>query len=48
MRACPLQRGETDLDQAALAYIKQFRFNPLPTGEEAEQWGTIRVRFRLE
>ena len=48
VRAFPVQRGDPELDQAALAYIKAFRFNPLPTGEEVEQWGTIRVRFRLE
>lgn len=47
-RAFELQRGDPELDRAALAYIKDFRFNPLPPGEEKEQWGTIRVRFRLE
>jgi len=47
-RAFPTQRGDPELDRAALAYIKSFRFNALPPGEEQEQWGTIRVRFRLE
>jgi TonB family protein len=47
-RAFPTERGDSELDRAALAYIKAFRFNPLPPGEEKEQWGTIRVRFRLE
>jgi len=47
-RAFPTQRGDLELDRAALAYIKAFRFNALPPGEEQEQWGTIRVRFRLD
>jgi len=47
-RALPTQRGDPELDRAALAYIKAFRFSPLPAGEEKEQWGTIHVRFRLE
>ncbi|MDW7708945.1 MAG: energy transducer TonB [Deferrisomatales bacterium] len=47
-RAYPTERGDPELDHAALEYIKAFRFNALPPGEEREQWGTIRVRFRLE
>lgn len=47
-RAFPTERGDSELDTAALDYIKAFRFNPLPPGEESEQWGTIRVRFRLD
>lgn len=47
-RAFELQRGDPELDRAALAYIRDFRFNPLPPGEDKEQVGTIRVRFRLE
>jgi TonB family protein len=42
------QMADPALDGAALAYIKGFRFNALPPGETREQWGTIRVRFRLE
>lgn len=48
IRAVPTQRGDPALDSAALAYIKSFRFNALPPGDEKEQWGTIRVKFRLE
>ena len=48
VRAEPITRGDADLDRAALAYIKQFRFNALPHGDQREQWGTIRLRFRLE
>ncbi|MHB8765827.1 MAG: energy transducer TonB family protein, partial [Deferrisomatales bacterium] len=47
LRALPTQRGDPELDAAALAYVKGFRFNPLPPGQEHEQWGTIRVRFRF-
>ncbi|HSH69963.1 MAG TPA: energy transducer TonB [Deferrisomatales bacterium] len=48
VRAEPITRGDAELDRAALAYIKQFRFNALPHGDQREQWGTIRLRFRLE
>ena len=48
VRAQPIARGDAALDRAALAYIKKFRFNALPHGDQREQWGTIRVRFRLE
>jgi len=48
LRAEPLTRGDAALDQAARAYILQFRFSPLPAGDQREQWGTIHVRFRLE
>ncbi len=46
VRALPLTLGDAALDRAALAYVKGFRFNGID--EEREQWGTIRVRFRLE
>lgn len=37
-----------DLNQAALAAIKQFRFAPLPADKAAvEQWGVITIVFRL-
>lgn len=47
-RAEVLQTADPDLDRAALAYVKAFRFNDLPSGQDQEQWGTIRVSFRLE
>lgn len=43
-----LQTADPELDRAALAYVKGLRFNALPADQEQEQWGTIRVRFRLE
>jgi len=37
-----------DLNQAAMAAIKQFRFAPLPSDQAAiEQWGVITIVFRL-
>ena len=37
-----------DLNQAAMAAIKQFRFAALPSGQTAvEQWGVITIVFRL-
>ena len=48
LRAFPIERGGSALDRAALAYLRQFRFSALPHGDQREQWGTIRFRFRLE
>lgn len=45
VRVRPLRRGEPALDRAAMDYVKQFQFNPLPDGRRPEQRGTIRVRF---
>lgn len=37
-----------DLNQAAMAAIRKFRFAPLPAGQAAvEQWGVITIVFRL-
>ncbi|MEZ4386541.1 MAG: energy transducer TonB [Candidatus Krumholzibacteriia bacterium] len=37
-----------DLNQAAMAAIRQFRFAPLPAAQSAvEQWGVITIVFRL-
>jgi len=37
-----------DLNKAAMAAIKQFRFAPLPSDQAAiEQWGVITIVFRL-
>jgi TonB family protein len=46
--ASPIQRGDPALDSAAIDYVKKFRFTPLPSGEQQVQWGTLRVKFRLE
>ena len=47
-RAIPIQVGDPDYDSAALAWVKRFRFSSLEAGDRREQWGTIRVKFRLE
>ncbi|MBD3222939.1 TonB family protein [bacterium] len=37
-----------DLNQAAMAALRQFRFAPLPASQSAvEQWGVITIVFRL-
>lgn len=45
-RVLPVRRGDADLEAAAIHYIEGWRFTPLPPHEpQAEQWGTITVRF---
>jgi len=36
-----------DLNRAAMAAIKQFKFEPLSAGMRVEQWGVITIVFRL-
>jgi TonB family protein len=36
-----------DLNQAAMAAIKQFVFEAMPAGQRIEQWGVITIVFRL-
>jgi len=48
-RVFSLLRGDAELEQIAINYIKQWRFNPLDEGgPTVEQWGTIAVKFRLK
>jgi len=48
-RVSSLLRGDAELEQIAINYIKQWRFNPLDEGGPmVEQWGTITVKFRLK
>ncbi len=44
-----IQQASThqDLNRAALAAIRQFRFEPLPQDKRVEQWGVITIVFRL-
>jgi TonB family protein len=45
-RVLPMRRGDAALEAAAIRYIEGWRFNALPPHEQqAEQWGTITVRF---
>ncbi len=36
-----------DLNRAAMAAVKQFRFEPLTADKRVEQWGVITIVFRL-
>ncbi|GAK51345.1 hypothetical protein U14_02588 [Candidatus Moduliflexus flocculans] len=42
----PLQRGDIRLEQAAIQYVKSWRFTPI-SGSEAV-WGIIPVKYRLK
>ena len=41
----PLQRGDVRLEQAAISYVKGFRFTA-SSGKDAE-WGIVSVKYRL-
>ena len=44
----PLQRGDTSLEQAALAALRQWTFQPLPAASPQENQGAvIAFRFRI-
>jgi len=48
-RAVPSVRGDAELEQVAIQYLKQWRFAPLPKDQpQVEQWGTLPIRFKLQ
>lgn len=48
-RATPSVKGDAELEQIAIQYLKQWRFSPLPKDQaQVEQWGTIPIRFKLD
>lgn len=42
----PLQRGDVRLEQAAIAYLKNWRFNPVAS-DQPVVWGIIVIRYQL-
>jgi TonB family protein len=48
-RAIPSMKGDTELEQIAIQYLKQWRFTPLPKDEpQEEEWGVIPIKFKLQ
>jgi TonB family protein len=48
-RAIPSVKGDTELERLAIQYLKQWRFAPLTKDQpQAEQWGTIPIKFKLQ
>ncbi len=48
-RAIPSVKGDAELERAAIQYLKQWRFAPLPKDQpEVEEWGMIPIKFRLQ
>ncbi len=48
-RVVPSVKGDTELERIAIQYLKQWRFAPLTKDQpQAEQWGTIPIKFRLQ
>ena len=44
----PIKRGNAELEQIAIAYLKKWQFEPLAEGEpQQEIWGTIPIRFSV-
>ncbi len=42
----PVKRGNADLEQIAISYLKQWRFEPLPPNVlQKQMWGTIPIKF---
>ena len=47
-RVIPLIKGDAQLEQIAIQYLKEWRFFPLPKDQpQVEQWGTIPIKFKL-
>jgi TonB family protein len=48
-RAIPSVKGDSELERAAIQYLKQWRFAPLSKDQpQAEEWGTIPIKFRIQ
>jgi hypothetical protein len=48
-RVVPSVRGDAELERVSIQYLKQWRFVPLGKDQpQAEQWGTIPIKFRLQ
>ena len=48
-RVVPSVKGDTELERIAIQYLKQWRFAPLSKDQsQAEQWGTIPIKFKLQ
>lgn len=48
-RAIPSVRGDAELEQIAIQYLKQWRFAPLLKDQpQIEEWGVIPVKFKLQ
>lgn len=45
----PIRRGDPTLEREMMAYLKEWRFNPLPPDvPQEEQWGTLPIKYRLQ
>lgn len=42
----PLQRGDVNLERAAIAYIKNWRFTPIPP-DQLQMWGIMPITYML-
>ena len=48
-RAVPTVKGDAELEQIAIQYLKKWRFDPLPADRaQVEQWGSIPLKFKLQ
>ena len=48
-RVIPIRRGNPTLEGEMMAYLKKWRFNPLPPdAPQEEQWGTIPIKYLLK
>ncbi len=48
-RVVPSVKGDSELERAAIQYLKQWRFAPLSQDQpQAVQWGTIPIKFKLQ
>ena len=47
-RVIPSVKGDAELERMVIAYLKQWRFSPLPKDQpQIEQWGAIPIKAKL-
>ncbi len=48
-RVIPSVKGEAELEQEAIQYLKRWRFAPLPKDHpQVEEWGTLPMKFKIQ
>ena len=48
-RIIPSMKGDAELERISIQYLKQWRFAPLSEDQpQAEQWGTVPIKFKLQ
>lgn len=46
-RVIPLRKGDPELEQLAIEYLKRWIFTPAPRSSDTAVWGVLTIRFKI-